>query len=141
MLNKQSAGRSLGKLSNQVRRYMDAAASSSKITGVQGRILHFILAQPMDEIFQKDIEEEFNLRPATATINLQLMEKNGLITRASTAYDARLKQIFVTPKAAELKELVMQDIYRLDDTLMKDIQEDKLKVFFEVIGQMLKNIE
>ncbi len=37
------------------------------------------------EIFQKDIEAEFNIRRSTATGILKLMEKNGFINRQTSA--------------------------------------------------------
>lgn len=132
-------GRYIGKLSNQIRRRMDVSASKSSISGTQGRILHFILAQDGD-VFQKDVEEAFNLRPATATGTLKLMEKNGIIRRESTSYDARLKRILVTEKASKMKNQVSEDVQDLEKTLVMGIPEDQLNVFFEVMEQMSKNL-
>ena len=92
-------GRIIGILSNQIKRQFDSSASKTGVTGVQGRVLHYLLGQPREqEIFQKDLEEEFNLRRSSATGILQLMEKNGYIERVPVEYDARLKKIVVLPK-------------------------------------------
>ena len=41
-----------------------------------GKTLHFILARSMDtDVFQKDVEEEYSLRPPTATKILKDMER------------------------------------------------------------------
>ena len=134
-----SVGRCIGRLSNQIRRQLDAFSTRNSMSGSQGRILHFILAQP-EAVFQKDIEEEFCLRPPSASGILKLMEQNGLITRVSTDYDARLKQIMVTPKAALLQEQVIRDVTELEMSLVKDISPEDLETFFRVIQKMSDNL-
>ena len=46
-----------------------------------------MLFQVSSDVFQKDIEEEYSLRPPTAT---ELLKKNGLIYREAVASDARI---------------------------------------------------
>ena len=43
------------------------------------------------DVFQKDVEEEYSLRPPTATKILKDMEKNGLIRRETVPYDSEIK--------------------------------------------------
>ncbi|WP_242945440.1 MarR family winged helix-turn-helix transcriptional regulator [Hespellia stercorisuis] len=118
---------------------MDAFSSRKEFSGSQGRTLHFLLAQTED-IFQKDIEEEYSIRPSTATELLKQMEKNGLIVRESVAYDNRLKKIVVTEKALSYKRQVVEDLTTLEETLVKDIPEADLQVFFRVIEKMMDNL-
>ena len=66
MTTQQHAGRWISKLSNKLRRKIDGFSSKGEFSGSQGKVLHFILTQTQD-IFQKDIEEEYSLRPSTAT--------------------------------------------------------------------------
>lgn len=135
----KSAARYVSKLSNKIRRRLDAFSSRDQFSGSQGRILHFILAQKED-IFQKDIEEEYSLRPPTATELLKQMEKNGLIRREVTPYDGRLKRIIATPKALTYQKQVIEDLTGLEEDLLKNIPQEKIDVFFEVIEQMLDNL-
>lgn len=138
----QDAGHLIGMVSNQIKRQLDEATAHSTVTGMQGRFLHFILAKcPQGEVFQKDLEEEFNLRRSTATGILQLMEKNGLLYRESVDYDARLKNIVVTAKGMQMKEQVEESIGILEEKLCRGINADELNVFFHVIQQMSKNLE
>ena len=71
----------------------------------------------------------------------KLMEKNGVIRRESTPYDARLKRIVITEKGAGLKEQIAKDVVHLEETLMLGISQDDLNVFLKVLNQMLKNLE
>ena len=84
----RSAARYVSKLSNQLRRKLDMLSSRKEFSGSQGRTLHFLLAQTQD-VFQKDIEEEYGIRPSTATELLKQMEKNGLVRK----WDCILKNI------------------------------------------------
>ena len=139
MKHDKHAARFVSKLSNKLRRKIDAFSGREHFSGSQGRVLHFILAQT-DDIFQKDIEEEFSLRPSTATELLKKMEHNGLIRREAMAYDARKKKIIVSGKAMQYKDAVVNDISRLEEELTKDIPEADMAVFFRVIEKMLENI-
>ena len=102
-------------------------------------MLHFLLAQTND-VFQKDIEEEYSLRPSTATVLLKKMEKNGLIYREADENDARWKKIIVSEKALQYKDIVMADILNLEKELTQGISENDLDVFFSVVEKMLDNI-
>ena len=135
----KNAARYVSKLSNKLRRKLDTLSSREEFSGSQGRTLHFLLAQT-DDIFQKDIEEEYSIRPSTATELLKQMEKNGLIVREPVAYDNRLKKIVVTDKALLYKQQVVADLTALDETLVKGISEADLQVFFKEIEKMMDNL-
>ncbi|NBH35937.1 MarR family transcriptional regulator [Clostridiaceae bacterium] len=139
MTTQQHAGRWISKLSNKLRRKIDGFSSKGEFSGSQGKALHFILTQTQD-IFQKDIEEEYSLRPSTATELLKKMEQNGLIYREPMANDARMKKIVVTNKALQYKDLVTKNILGLEEELTRDIPKEDLAVFFRVMEKMLENI-
>lgn len=135
----QSAARYVSKLSNKLRRKLDMLSSRKEFSGSQGRALHFLLAQTGD-VFQKDIEEEYSIRPSTATELLKQMEKNNLIVREPVAYDNRLKKIVLTDKALLYQKQVVDDLTKLEETLTQDIPAEKMKIFFEVIEKMMDNL-
>ena len=73
---KETVGRSVGMLSNLIRRHFSTFSFHGTLSGAQGKTLHFILARGQEcDVFQKDIEEEYSLRPPTATKLLKDMEK------------------------------------------------------------------
>ena len=135
----QKATRYISKLSNKLRRKFDMLSSRKEFSGSQGRTLRFLLSQTED-IYQKDIEEEYSIRPSTATQLLKQMEKNGLIIREPEAYDNRLKKIVVTDKALLYKQQVIEDLTTLEETLIKGISETDLQVFFRVTEKMMDNL-
>lgn len=135
----KSAARYVSKLSNKIRRKLDGFSSRDSFSGSQGRTLHFLLAQTED-IFQKDIEEEYSIRPSTASQMLNQMEENGLIHREAMPYDHRLKRIVLTEKALAYRQQVVHDLTDLEQTLTRDIPEEDLAVFFRVVEKMMDNL-
>lgn len=141
-MNNKDAGRVIGMVSNQIKRQLDNTILNEALTGMQGRFLHFILTYSGEhDVFQKDLEEEFNLRRSTATGILQLMEKGGLLYRESVGYDARLKKIVVTQKGEQCRAQVEESIRTLEERLQRSISNTDLAVFFRVMEQMSKNLE
>ena len=68
MGNQEDAGRYINKISNRLRRNSGKMEEKLGITRVQGNLLGFILLEGMEkQIYQKDVEKEFDLRPSTAT--------------------------------------------------------------------------
>lgn len=139
MEHDRHAARYVSKLSNKLRRKMDAFSTKGQMSGAQGKVLHFLLAQTGD-VFQKDVEEEYSLRPSSATQLLQKMEQAGLIRREAMPGDARRKRIVVCLKGLAYKDAVMEDIRALEAELTRGVDPDDLETFLRVMEQMLKNI-
>lgn len=134
----------LHRSSRLVKRYMDNDASKmyvEKMTGTHGWAIGFFFHNRDKDIFQKDFEQEFNIRRSTASNILSLIEKNGLIKRENVPYDARLKKITLTQKALDVQSVVDDAFERLEDNLRKDISEEDLQVFFRVIDKINSNLE
>ena len=143
MLNRK-LGFELHRSSRLVKRYMDNDATKlyvDKMTGTHGWAIGFFYHNRDRDVFQKDFEQEFNIRRSTASNILSLIEKNGLITRESVPYDARLKKIVLTQKALDVQSVVDKAFEKLEETMRKDISEEELQVFFGVIDKINNNLE
>lgn len=138
--NQGNIGQHLGKLSNKIRRRLAAFSIPGNYSGAQERTLHFLLANNDSDIFQKDIEEEFGLRPPTASGLLKSMERSELILRIPVAYDARLKKIIPTEKALQYNKVVHADLEKFEKELIRDIKEEDLEVFERVVIKMIDNL-
>ncbi len=130
--------------SRLVKRYMDNDANKlyvDKMTGTHGWAIGYFYHNRDKDIFQKDFEQEFNIRRSTASNILSLMEKNGLIKRESVPYDARLKKITLTDKAVDIQHIVDKTFIELEETLKKDITQEELEVFYRVLDKINSNTE
>lgn len=129
-------------LSHKFKKRMNANMQSLGITGVQSRIMHYILVKCADgPVFQRDVESAFGLGRSTATGILQLMEKNGLIQRESVASDARLKSLIPTEKAAHLDKKVGEYLQQAEQCLTQGLSEAQLTQFLETAAQMSANLD
>lgn len=138
MDGKQCANSVLG-LANQIKRVFDTTTGRC---GTQIRILNFILVSyPDREIYQKDIEEELNIRSASVSTLLKKMEAQDFIRREKVSYDDRLKKILPTSHTVEMKEQVERYITLLEKRLTAGIGEEELRVFSDVLKKMQENME
>lgn len=130
-------------LTNLMKREICKAHSYTLDNGTElhGAIIRFIMENNEKEIYQKDFEEKFMMRRSTASRMLQLMEKNGMISRISDEGDARLKKIVLTDKAiAKCHE--METFGKAVNVKMKrNISDTELINFFRVIDKIKANME
>ena len=143
-MESRKLGFELHRSSRLVKRNMDNDASKLYIeifTGTHGWALGFFFNNKDRDVFQKDFEQEFNIRRSTASNILALIEKNGLIERKSVPYDARLKKITLTRKALDIQQEIDKAFEKLEDTMKKDISQEELEVFFRVIDKINSNLE
>ncbi len=129
-------------LSHKLKKRMNANMQSLGLTGVQSRVMHYILIKCADgPVFQRDVESAFDLSRSTATGILQLMEKNGLILRKSVASDARLKSLIPTQKAAHLDEKIGEYLHQAEQCLTHGLSDKQLSLFLEIAAHMSANLD
>ena len=128
-------------LSHKLKKRMNANMQSLGITGVQSRVMHYILVKCADgPVFQRDVESAFGMSRSTATGILQLMEKNGFIYRESVEKDARLKRIVPTKKAEALRPNILYHINESEAQMTHGISKKDVAVCKQVLLQMLQNL-
>ena len=135
-------GRCIHILSRQIKRKIDEAVSKYNVTAVQCSFIGIINnGSKHGDVYAKDIEAKFNMRRATVAEILSLMEKNGLITRESHSDDARLKKIKLTQKSIEIQNSIEEEIENVENNLKKNLTEDEINKFMEIIQKMSNNLE
>lgn len=121
---RDDVGRLINKISHQLKRQMCFHQEESELTNMQKRVLHYILFQSLKkDIYQKDIEKEFQIRRSTATGILQLLEKNGFVIRETVEWDARLKKLVPTAKAEGVREEILSNIRYMETILKQGISQ------------------
>ncbi len=129
-------------LSHKLRKQINANMQNMGITGVQSRVMYYILAKYADgPVYQRDVENAFGLSRSTATGILQLMERDGLILRESVARDARLKSLIPTDKAVRLGEQIKNSLYQTEECLTRGLSDTQLTLFMETAAQMCANLD
>lgn len=140
---REDIGFQIRTLSHLVKRTVDQVAFAEQDdhpTGVQGWILGYLYENQGREIFQRDIQEQFSIRRSTVTGILQLMEKNGLITRSSVDRDARLKKLELTPRAIELHERIGRSVRQVEDRIALCLTPEEKQEFIRLCEKIRENL-
>ena len=143
MEHPQRIGHDIRVLSNLLRRSMDNSALQQyvdNLTGTHGWVIGYLFHRQGQDVFQRDLENEFSIRRSTATCVLQLMEKNGLIIREPVPYDARLKKLVLTPKALELHAHIEQEIAATEALLCQGLTGAEIEAFHRTAERMKLNL-
>lgn len=143
MAEQRHLGFEIRTLNNCVKRFVQSKKPPEfqESTGVHGWAIRYFYENRDKDVFQRDFEARFSIRRSTATNMLKLMEKNGLITRKSVSYDARLKKIVLTEKAIEIHKKATKNIEMIENTLKRGITEEELLSFYSVADKIKANLE
>lgn len=144
MRSENDIGFAVRRLSNLIKRDVEKSKVKlgiDQIQGINGWAIDYFYKNREKDIFQKDFENNFSIRPSTASKILKTMEQKGLIKRESAKNDARLKKITLTKKAILLHENVIATINEREKRLRVGIDEDDLKTFFDVMNKLSANME
>ena len=129
-------------ISNRLRNRSQEVHTQLGIGSAQGKILNYVLVESeAHSVYQKDLEREFGLRPATVTEMLNALEQKKLIQRVSDEWDGRYKQIVFTEKARSMKDRIRQEVEETEHLLLQGITEQEKQEFLRIAGKMLQNLE
>lgn len=141
MNNEVHIGKTVVTFSKRIGRKISKEAAKYGVTGVQGRVLGFIYHNSLKrDIFQRDIEEELDIRRSSVTSILQLMEKNGYIKRVSVSEDARLKKITLTEKGMDIQKNVYDCILEVEKSLRDELSDEEVNTLINLINRLSKKI-
>ena len=143
--NNLKLGLDISKIDHIISRKMDNEILKSleeHITMPQAYAIDFIATHCNDkDIFQKDLEKEFDLKRSSITHMLNNMERNNLIKRVSVPEDARLKKIILTDKALKSYEQISFAIDCIENKLSYNISNEEIDVFHKVLSKIRNNLE
>ena len=143
--NKLKLGLDISRINHIISRKVDAAvinAIDDNLTVSQAYVIDFISNEGEDrEIFQKDLEKEFDLKRSSISLMLNNMEKSDLIKRVPVAEDARLKKIILTEKSIKLYENISTAIDSVENKLSENLTLEEIKAFQRVLDKIRKNLE
>lgn len=129
--------------SNQLRRVVgkELIKSAIDISGPQSRIIKYLYYEGKHrEIFQKDIEEEFDIRRSSVTSILQHLEKNGYITREKAVQDGRLKKLMLTKKGIDAHAIVSEVVQGTDNIIVDLLTEEELDLLSDLLSRITHHL-
>lgn len=128
--------------SNEISRRINDFASDYDLTGTQVQIIDFLTSRPVSEdVFQKDIEAEFNIRRSTATNILKIMEKKELIKRESVQSASRLKKIIILDKAQKLQTNIDDFMKQNDQRILSSLGTFERRAFLHALQKLPEKLQ
>lgn len=140
-MDKSHFGWAFGKIDRSIKRQIDNLTSELGITAIQGRIIGFIYYNSDRAIYQKTLEDEFNLRKSSITSVLNNLEKSGFIKREAVLDDQRLKHIVLTPKALLIQNEIEKRVSDVEDKTFDCLSDDEKESLNFILEKILKNIK
>ncbi len=113
---------------------------ANNLTTMQIWIIHYLFENQDRDIYQRDLEVDFNIRRSTVSGILQILERKGFILRQSVAHDARLKKITLTEDAVCLYRDILQKIYSMEHKMTENISDEEWVMFYKVLEKIKKNL-
>lgn len=142
---KRFIGFELKSVNNLIRRNLDlrfAETDLGEVTGMQGPMIGFLYKESLKrDVFQKDIEREFNIRRSTASVTLQNLEQKGLIERVAVDHDGRMKKLLLTPKAIECHMRIVRQIDDFNEMLESGITKEEKQEFLRILDKVCDNLK
>lgn len=143
MTQNDCVGYRLRTLTNLIRRFFLGSShhqSIRQVTGNNGWIIGFLTDHAHEPIFQKDIENHFQLTRSAVSRVLDRMERQALIRREPVESDHRLKRIVLTEKSMEISSYMNQDREHLEAILLKGFTEEERAQLIHYLQRMQKNV-
>ena len=133
--------RTIHNLTREIVRKSRPVQDKPPLTQLQAGIMGYLFRHQEQPVYQKNIEEEFRVSRATATNTLQVMEKNGLITRSCMDKDARLKRIQITPVALADHTKVEAHMAMMDQKMLAGLSGEEQDELFRLLTIVRENLE
>ena len=145
MSNTELLGFRIRSVWQQVKRLMNRHLTENNsygLTGMQFAIVSYLAKESAErDVFQKDLEQKFDIRKSTVTGILNTMERDGLLLRETVPYDARLRKMILTDKALQAKKNTEQVIDSVEGQLSKGLTEEEITTFLSILEKISKNAE
>lgn len=134
-------GALIKKLNNSLQRYSEREARKIGITQTQMSIIDFLYRNERQrEIYQTNVEREFNIQKSSATALLKLMEKKGLIVRSPAKKDSRYKFILLTTKSRQLADHISA-FYQANNEELQRVLGDNTERFVDDLSKLQKYMD
>ena len=130
-------------LSMAYRMCSELLLKSTGLTDVGQPALLVVLAASPDctSDSQKLLAEKLHVTPATITVSLRSMQRNGYVTKETVEADLRRKRISLTEKGKEASRLLNGFSNLLDSEMYKGFTEEERDKCAEYFQRMTKNLE
>ena len=110
------------------------------ITSSQCAVLDYLFHTSKEEVSQRDVEKNLNLKNPTVTGILRRLDEKGYILCVPNAHDKRKKNIYLTEKAYDIQRRMEADRRKLDRELTRGLTKREVEALRKNLEKLLYNI-
>ena len=110
------------------------------ITSSQCAVLDYLFHNNKEEVKQRDVEKNLNLKNPTVTGILKRLDEKGFILCVPNATDKRKKNIYLTEKAYDIQRKMEADRRKLDRELTRGMTKKEVAALRKGLEKLLYNI-
>ena len=142
-MTKEHLGHRFRVIHNRIDKYFTGSRinENPRLTRSQCATLHYLYDHRQQDVFQKDLEEEFSMSGATATNLVKGLERLGMIQRIPLAGDARCKKIVLCEKGVKAHEQAFSHILYMEEVLQKGMTGEEVETLRRLLDQVIQNLE
>lgn len=118
---------------------LNEPSSQMGLTASQGRFIGFI-ANAKEPPCPKDLEDYFQLSHPSISGVLKRLEQKEFIEFRSDPKDGRSKRIYLLPKGIECHERVLNQIQRIEQTVVSGFTAEEEELFSQFLDRAVINL-
>ena len=140
----EQRGRPIGFLVKQINNVFEKELNERLkdigITSSQCAVLDYLFHTSKEEVSQRDVEKNLNLKNPTVTGILRRLDEKGYILCVPNAHDKRKKNIYLTEKAYDIQRRMEADRRKLDRELTRGLTKREVEALRKNLEKLLYNI-
>ena len=128
-------------ISIQLNARADRALSQQGLTGVQARVLLYILKHSNTGVSLTELHRDLNFSMAAASGLIKRLREKGYVRVESCLLDERRKLLYVTEKGSRVREVLDVSLRAIPDQLYRGFTEEEVATLHRLQKKMLQNLE
>ena len=121
-----------------IKKAIDEALKPHGVTAAQWGILGRLYEE--DGLLIVEIAKRLFTEPPTITRMLDLLEKEGFVTRKTKEGDRRAYEIFLTKKGKDMEEVLRLKVFDTIDNATKGLSEKEITAFKTTLRNIINNL-
>lgn len=137
---KQPIGFLIKQINNVFEKELNDRLRTVGITSSQCVVLDYLFHSNKEEVNQRDIERNLNLKNPTVTGLLKRLDEKGYVLCVPNEEDKRKRNIYLTEKAYDIQRRMEADRKKLDKRLTMGLTKKEVAAVTRALEKMLYNI-
>ena len=118
----------------------NAWIADSDLTPEQAFALGYVIENHEDGVIARDLADVTRTKPASVASLVKGMESRGIVTRAPSPRDSRVKLLHPTKKGEELYQDFQNDLKRADEEVFGVLPKEDQDTLVKLLNQLQNNL-